>query len=85
MLAATSAFFSGLKSSSDNGLQGESKQIIEKQHNPSEQVGSISSASQACCSLLRNQERGHCSLSGVAGAACKRWILGPDQLNLSFV
>lgn len=39
MLAATSAFFSELKLSRDNGLQGDSKQIIEEQHNSSEQAG----------------------------------------------
>lgn len=38
MLAATSAFFSEPKSSRDNGLQGDSKQIIEEQHNSSEQA-----------------------------------------------
>lgn len=54
MLASTSVFFSGLKSSRDNGLQGESKQIIEEQHDFSEQAGSIDSASQACYTLVRN-------------------------------
>lgn len=54
MLAATSAFFSGLKSSRDNGLQGESKQIIQEQHYSSEQVGSMDSTFQVCYTLVRN-------------------------------
>lgn len=54
ILAAPSAFFSGLKSSRDNGLQGESKQIIQEQHNSSEQVGSMDSTSQVCYTLVRN-------------------------------
>lgn len=54
MLAATSVFFSRLKSARDNGLQGGSKQIIEEEHNSSEQVGSTDSPSQTCYTQVRN-------------------------------
>lgn len=54
MPAAASVFFSVLKSSGENRLQGESKQIIEERHNSSVQVGSMDSTCQACCSLVRN-------------------------------
>lgn len=84
ILAAASVLFSEWKSSRDNRLQGESKQIIEEQHNSSVQVGSMDSTCKACYTVVRNLQRGHYFLSGVTWAACKRSILSPDKLNLIF-
>ena len=54
MPASASVFFSVLKSSRENRLEGESKQIIEERHNSSVQVGSMDSTCQAYYSLVRN-------------------------------